>query len=165
MRDPNTLGSDTRIQQERKAYFTREDTKRRITELRSQVASGNGSDEIQERLSALLMGFSDPEPRSALRARFAEWMDTVEDTSLEDILTLCALLEPVGDSPHLTPEMLLNAPRFGGILEEIQVAINFFMFARETSRLELSGSSQPSETTTEAPTPAEETSTPESTSP
>ena len=135
MRETNSLGADVRIQQTRKAYFTR------------------------------VEGIGEGEMRSSVRDRFSDWMASVEDTSLEDILTVCALLEPVEDSPYLTPEYILNAPRFGGILEEIRVAINFFMLARETSRLELLASSKPSETITEASTPATESSTPESTSP
>jgi len=133
MRDPKTFGAEVRIQQTRKAYFNRTEP------------------------------IGETEMRSSVRQRFNDWAESIEDTYLEDIIIVCAMLEPIGDSPYLIPENLLAAQPWQ-IKEEVKEATNFFMSERDRSWKEYLVSKLPSETTTEVPTQMEESSIPESTS-
>ena len=172
MRDPKVYGADVRIQQTRKAYFTRTEGGRFHDQLYQQVKDHTGRykdlealyDQGQHDLLDEEISFRQ-EPKHIVRLRYEAWMaEQVEDTSLDDILTLCALLEPVGDAPVLIPEALLNAPT-AQIRQEIQAPLRFFFEARTASKPESKPSNLPSETTTEATVPTETISMPESTSP
>ena len=136
MRDPNVFGADVRIQQTRKAYFNRSE------------------------------GIGEGETRFSVRVRYDDWItEQVTDTSLDDVITVCAMMEPIGDAPYLTPEYLLAAPSIQ-LRVEIAPVISFFLVARDGAAEEWKKSNSPSTTTTEASIPPiAETSTPESTSP
>lgn len=151
MLDPLTMGADVRIQQTRKAYFTRLRRREKI----EAALSEHGVTAVQDRnfcldeaasIAALTAVDPEaaelledklalPEPRFAVRDAYAEWLTTLEDTSLDDILTVCAVLKSGPNLPPLVPEYLLNSAPWD-LHREVTEVTGFFYTTRDTSAFE-----------------------------
>jgi hypothetical protein len=181
MLEPTTMGADVRIQQTRKAYFTRLRRREKIeavcaangvmpvidgnscldeaASIRALYDAGQGEDSPVHRAAEQLEDrLAQPEPRMTIRENYEDWLKSIEDTSLEGILTVCAVLKPMGGSTPLVPEALLNSPPWD-LGNEIVEASGFFWDARHQSEIAYRLSKAPLPTTTEATIPTETSST------
>ena len=150
------MGADVRIQQTRKAYFMRQRRRGRIEEALNRCGVAPVEDMnhcLDEQASIAALTLVDPEaaeqledklalpePRFVIREAYAEWLTTLEDTSLDDILTVCAVLKPALNpdgslSRPLVPEYLLNSAPWG-LHREVTEVTGFFYTTRDTSALE-----------------------------